>query len=145
MLIDSINSSASALTANRLWMDLIANNIANINTTHTPGGGPYRRQVPVFEARTRQGSFGGALGQAMSGSGAAGVQVAAVKGDQSPFKMKYEPGNPDANAQGYVAYPNVNLSTEITDLVAASRSYQANIVAVNTAKSMALEALKIGQ
>lgn len=138
-LLSSMAISASGLTAERLRMDLIASNLANINTTRTPEGGPYRRKVAVFAEK---------LDQAIQGSKnfrGKGVQVAAIAEDQSPPKLVYDPSHPDANEQGYVEMPNINIVTEMVDLITATRSYEANVTALNAAKSMALKALEIGR
>lgn len=136
-LFRSMQASASALTATRLQMDLIANNIANINTTRTPGGGPYRRRFLVQEERP----FADVLGQA----GGGGVRVTAIQEDQAPFKVKFDPTHPDADNQGMVRLPNVDMLQEITDMMMATRVYEANVTAFNAGKSMALKALEIGR
>ncbi len=130
---DALNTSASALTAQRLRMDTIASNLANANTTRTDKGEAYRREMVVFESKqpTKPGAASG------------GVQVAGIIEDQSPFKMVYDPEHPDANEQGYVAYPNVNPITEMTDLISATRSYEANVTVVQALKSAAGKALEI--
>jgi len=135
--------AASGLTAERLRMDTIANNLANANTTRTPEGGPYRRQVPVFapildRAMRRGGSPSGSF----SGGG---VQVVGVPTDPAPPRLVYDPQHPDANADGYVEMPNVHVVKEMVDLITATRAYEANIAALNSAKSMAQRALEIGR
>lgn len=137
-LFNAINISASGLTAERLRLDTIANNIANINTTRTPGGGPYRRQQVVFQAALN--SFWTPGKRATSG---AGVRVAGITEDQSPPLMVYDPTHPDANAQGYVAMPAINIVKEMVDMISATRAYEANVTALNSAKSMALRALDV--
>ncbi|MBX5467145.1 MAG: flagellar basal body rod protein FlgC [Firmicutes bacterium] len=132
-MFSGLSIPASALTAETLRMDVIAQNLANIDTTVTPQGGPYRRQFVVLAARPA-GADG--VGQ--------GVEVAAVLPDPSPFKVVYDPGNPLANAQGDVLYPNVHLATEMVDLIAASRAYAANATVFNAVKSEAVKALSIG-
>lgn len=135
--------AASGLTAERLRMDTIANNLANANTTRTEEGGPYRRQVPVFAPiLDRAVSRGGRLGH---GSTGAGVQVVGVMSDPSPPRLVYDPQHPDANADGYVEMPNVHVVKEMVDLITATRAYEANIAALNSAKSMAQRALEIGR
>ncbi|HEY8496796.1 MAG TPA: flagellar basal body rod protein FlgC [Limnochordales bacterium] len=131
--------SASGMTAERLRMDTIANNLANANTTRTAGGGPYRRQVPVFAARETRvpGRPGGFTG--------AGVRVIGIHHDSSPPRLVYDPNHPDADANGYVAMPNVDVVREMVDLITASRAYEANVTAFNTAKNMAMRALDIGR
>jgi len=144
-LFQSINISASGLTAQRLRMDVISNNLANVNTTRTQEGGPYRRQTVVFQERQEQGSFGSILQEAIRQYPGKGVRVVGIIKDMSPLKMVYNPEHPDANANGYVQMPNVNTVTEMVDMISASRAYEANVTAVNTAKSMALKALEIGR
>lgn len=132
---DALNTSASGLTAQRLRMDVIASNLANADTTRTAKGGAYRREMVVFEARN-EGAYG-------DGVPSTGVQVAGIVNDPSPFRMVYDPTHPDANAQGYVAYPNVNTVTEMTDMISATRSYEANVTVVNSVKAMAQKAMDI--
>lgn len=142
---NSINVSASGLTAERLRMDLISENIANANVTRTASGTPYRRKVAVFRAQ-ESNSFEqlltAASGRATSGNG---VEVAGIAEDQSPFKKEYNPNHPDADVDGYVSLPNVEVVNEMINLISASRAYEANITAVNTTKSMAMKALEIGK
>jgi flagellar basal-body rod protein FlgC len=137
--------SASGLTAERLRLDIIAGNLANANTTRTPEGGPYRRRMPVFqESRSRGfGSFLEALSQ--SGAESPGVQVAAIVTDDRPGKTRYEPGHPDADENGYVVMPNVDVVTEMVDMISATRGYEANVTAINASKQMAMRALEIGR
>lgn len=135
--------AGSGLTAERLRMDTIANNLANANTTRTEEGGPYRRQVPVFAPlldRVMRRS-----GPQRAGYSGAGVQVVGVVSDPSPPRLVYDPQHHDANADGYVEMPNVNVVTEMVDLITATRAYEANIAALNAAKSMAQRALEIGR
>jgi flagellar basal-body rod protein FlgC len=132
-MFTGLSIPGSALTAETLRMSVIAENLANIDTTATPGGGPYRRQFVVLSARA-----GGPQGIGD------GVEVAAVLPDPSPFKVVYDPQNPLADAQGNVLYPNVHLATEMVDLIAASRAYSANATAFNAVKSQAVKALSIG-
>jgi len=145
-MFSAIETSASGLTAERLRMDIIANNIANISTTRTENGGPYQRQMPVFAARSG-GGFRGFLQHSVrfGDVGAAGVRVVDIRVDPSPFKYVYDPSHPDADERGYVAMPNVNIVTEMVDMITASRAYEANITAINTAKSMAMSSLDIGR
>jgi len=130
---DALNTSASALTAQRLRMDVIAGNLANANATRTEKGTAYRRQMVVFEAKHNP----------VPGKASPGVHVASITEDQSPLRMVYDPEHPDANAQGYVAYPNVNPVTEMTDMISATRSYEANVTVVQSIKSAANKALEI--
>lgn len=141
----SINVSASGLTAERLRMDIISKNIANAETTRTSAGTPYRRQMPIFMEQ-KSSSFSDVLseakGQYVSGNG---VEVAAIKEDTSAFKRIYNPGHPDADAEGYVLMPNVDVVTEMINLISASRGYEANVTAMNATKSMVLKAMEIGK
>lgn len=130
---DALNTSASALTAQRLRMDTIASNLANANTTRTDKGTAYRREMVVFEAKQ----------PTKPGSASSGVHVAGIIEDQSPFKLVYDPEHPDANEKGYVAYPNINPITEMTDLISATRSYEANVTVVQALKGAANKALEI--
>jgi flagellar basal-body rod protein FlgC len=150
-MFDCMNSmaiSASGLTAQRLRMDVIANNIANAQTTRTPQGGPYRREMVVLQpVYNSNWSFDDALQSAMNGSPVppgAGVEVAGIVQDPSPFKLVYDPSNPDA-VNGYVQMPNVDIATEMVDLVAASRAYEANVTAFDAAKQMAMAALSLAR
>ncbi len=141
-LLNSFRISASALAAQRLRMDVIANNVANQNTTRTEQGGPYRREAVTLAERSAEPSFLAEL-QGRAGQEGGGVQVAQVVDDDSPPRRVYEPEHPDADPDGWVLYPNVNIVTEMTDLVSASRAYDANVTVLNATKSMALRALDI--
>lgn len=142
-LFQAIDAAASGMTAERLRMDVISNNIANANTTRTADGGPYRRQMVVFEPRSEQDSFGQMLSRQMEAGD--GVRVTGIIKDNAPLKLMYDPNHPDANQAGYVEMPNVNIVSEMVDMITASRAYEANVTAVNAAKSMALKALDIGK
>ncbi|MEW6661718.1 MAG: flagellar basal body rod protein FlgC [Bacillota bacterium] len=136
-IFHSMNISLSGLTAERLRLDLVAGNLANANTTRTPEGGPYQRRVAVFAEL---------LEQARAGKGAvAGVRVAAVTKDNTPPRMVHDPSHPDANPDGYVAYPNIDVLQEMVDMISASRAYEANVTVFNAGKTMALKALEIGR
>lgn len=135
-LFRSIGISASGLTAQRIRMDIIADNIANAGTTRTADGQPYRRKMPVF-AETLEETLAGVRPQ--------GVRVAEIRQDESPFRYVYEPGHPDADEKGYVAYPNVNVVREMVDLMGAGRAYEANVTMLNAAKEMFRSALSIGK
>lgn len=138
--------TASALTAERLRMDVISNNIANANTTRTVEGGPYVRQRVVFAPRFDAAPGFAPLMALMTADGLpVGVRATAIQKDPSPSRMVYDPGHPDANAEGYVAYPNVNTVNEMVDMISATRAYEANITVFNATKSMALQALNIGK
>lgn len=133
---DSFAISGSGLTAERLRLDLIANNIANVHTTRTAEGGPYRRQVPVFAQR---------LEAAAAGFKGAGVAVTAILRDTSPPLLVHDPSHPDADAQGYVRYPNINVANEMVDMIGATRAYEANATVFEAAKDIAQRALEIGR
>lgn len=141
---DALKTSSSGLSAQRLRMNLISGNLANANTTRTPEGGPYRRKDLVLSAETESRSFGDVL-RAEQARGPVTVKPVAVVEDERPPIQKYDPGHPDADAEGYVAMPNINVTEEMVNLVSASRSYEANIAAVKAAKSMAQKALEIGR
>ncbi len=140
-----IDAAASGLTAERLRMDVISNKIANVNTTRTAQGGPYRRQMVVFEPRTGQSSFAQLLSRSLEGEVGDGVRVVGITKDDSPTRKVYDPAHPDANKDGYVEMPNINIVTEMVDMITATRAYEANVTAVNASKSMALKALEIGK
>ncbi|PIQ28118.1 flagellar basal body rod protein FlgC [bacterium (Candidatus Blackallbacteria) CG17_big_fil_post_rev_8_21_14_2_50_48_46] len=149
---NDLRISASALSAQRLRMNAISNNLANANTTRTAEGGPYQRQQvvfrPIFEqnfaAHLRlKNSHGEHLTPQFSQG--EGVKAVAITQDTREGKMVYEPDHPDANAQGYVEYPNINVVAEMTDMISASRAYEANITATQTIKNMAMKALEIGR
>lgn len=148
-MFGSLNINATALTAERARMDVISKNIANVNTTRTSSGTPYRRQVPLFKEIKGEAfssilsKEGEKLGNGVSIDG--GVKVSAVVEDKSPFKSVYNPGHPDANIEGFVMMPNIDSVTEMVDMISASRAYEANMTAINTAKSMAMKALEIGK
>jgi len=138
----SMDISASALSAERTRMNLISSNLANVNSTRTAEGGPYKRKDAVFTATSTKGSFGAALGHATD---ARRVEVTQIQEDQNPPRLQYEPNHPDADASGYVAYPNVNVVSEMADMITASRSYEANITAAQAAKAMAIKTLDLGR
>ena len=148
-MFGGIDASASGLTAERLRMDVISNNIANVNTTRTATGGPYRRQYVVFEPREAdKQSFSSMLTGAMASTklqAGDGVRAVGIETDSTQGNLIYDPGHPDANAQGYVQHSNVNIVNEMVDMITASRAYEANVTAVNTAKSMAAKALDMSK
>ena len=147
-LFMGIDASASGLTAERLRMDVISNNIANSNTTRTERGGAYHRRYVVFEPRVREPkTFEQTLMKAVGLSRQAGEGVRAVQiaEDDTQGPLVYEPGHPDANAEGYVEKPNVNIVTEMVDMITAQRAYEANSTAISAAKAMASKALDIGK
>jgi len=136
----SLAISSSALEAQRLRMDVIAANLANAQSTRTPEGGPYKRRDVVLEATPGE-RFGDILGATPGGA----VHVARVTTDDQPPRVVFDPGHPDADSHGYVSYPNVNPITEMVDLMAATRAYEANVAAVNATKRVLEAALSIGK
>jgi flagellar basal-body rod protein FlgC len=144
-LFDALNISASGLTAQRLRMDVTSANLANAQSTQTPEGGPYRKQDVVLQEQSGDGSFAGSLAGALGTGGGepAGVEVAAIVPDNTPLRQVYEPENPQANAKGYVEMPNVNPVEEMTDLIDASRSYQANVTAMQTTKQVFAKTIEL--
>ena len=143
--LNSIDISASGLTAQRLRLDVISQNIANVNTTRTENGGPYRRKAVIFEAKDQGQQFAEVLSNSRQAQVKGGVRVSRIEEDNSPFVMRHDPGHPDANEEGYVAMPNVNIVAEMVNMISASRSYEANVTAMNAMKSMAVKALEIGR
>lgn len=139
---DSIDISASGLTAERLAMDVIANNIANANTTHTPGGGAFKRQLVVFGQKSAGADDAAGGGDGTNG-GQGGVEVLGITQDQTPDRLVFDPSNPDADARGYVHYPNISVVKEMVDMMAASRAYEANVSAMQEARNMSNAALNI--
>ena len=141
---DAINTSSAALSAQRLRMNLISGNLANVGTTRTAAGGPYRRKEAVFAARPLDQSFKRILADRRD-KHLATVRVAGVVEDRNPAVMKYDPGHPDADEKGYVAMPNINLMEEMVNMISATRGYEANVTALKAVKDMALKALEIGR
>jgi flagellar basal-body rod protein FlgC len=139
-LLTGIDSTSSALDAERVRMDVIAGNIANANVTKGLDGKPYQRQEVSFESvlRNQQDSDAPEAGSQM-------VRIARVQKDTRPPRLVYNPGHPDANAQGMVAMPNINIHEEMVDMISSSRSYEANLAVVKNARSMAMGALSIGK
>ena len=137
--LQSLEISASGLYAQRRRMDVIASNLANIETTHTKKGGPYRRKMVVMSPKPVE-NFNKALTLQ-----AEGVKIDDIVEDKSPFKKTYNPSHPDANKNGYVLKPNVDLVVEITNMLMARRAFEANIAAIKSTKQMALKALEIGR
>lgn len=136
---------SSGMAAQRARMNSISSNLANINTTQTPEGGPYRRKDVVFEAIPDTKNFGDILNVDDPKADFNRVQVTDVVYDKKAPLLKYEPNHPDANDDGYVAYPNINMMEEMTNMLQASRSYEANVQAIQATKDMALSALEIGR
>ena len=144
-LFQSFDIAASGMTAQRFRMDTIAENIANVNTTRTEDGTPYRRKIVSFEEKNTSPTFSDALKRATEFRGD-GVKVVRVAEDTTAdFIMEYDPAHPDADENGYVLYPNVNTVTEMTNLIDSSRAYEANVTAFEAVKGMATAGLRIGQ
>lgn len=144
--LSSLNVSVSGMTAQRHRVTTISENIANVETTRTPEGGPYRRREVIFAAVANDRSFEEELrAQDRSVSDATEVKVVGVVQDNRPPVLKYDPGHPDSNEDGYVEMPNINTMEEMANLMMASRSYEANVAAFNASKSMAQAALDLGR
>lgn len=143
--LDSLNISGSALTAGRLRMDVISENIANAQTTRTDSGDPYRRKLVTYECADTPESFRSMLEGKISGSGAGGVKVTGIVEDAAPFPEEYDPSSPDADDRGYVRRPNVDLLKETVDMMAASRAYDASLTAFENEKEMAQKAIEAGR
>ena len=139
-LITALDVNASGLTAQRKRVEVASSNLANSQTTRTEDGGPYRRKDVVFESTSFESSLELAMDQ-----GVQGVEVSDVVDDPAPFDRRYEPGHPDADGEGYVAYPNVSVMKEMANIVEASRSYEANIAAIGIVKAMISRTLEIGR
>ena len=144
-IFSSINISASALTAERTRMDVISKNLANANTTRTQSGAPYRRQVVVFQEANEKQSFKSIFDSKKNKDVENGVEIVGIVEDKTPFRQVYNPGHPDADEKGYVTMSNVDTITEMVDMISATRSYEANVTALNTSKGMLLKALEIGK
>jgi flagellar basal-body rod protein FlgC len=140
-VFSALEISASGLSAERVRMNTIASNLANVHTTRTPEGGPFKRLDPVFEAV----GLNGISDPFAAESGVARVNVARIQADNRPGTMVYEPGHPDANGQGYVEYPNVNAVEEMVNMITASRAYEAGITSIESVKQMARSALGIAK
>lgn len=148
-LFQSFDICASGMTAQRFRMDVISENIANVSTTRTEDGTPYRRKIVTFEEKELNGgvaSFRNILKESTAAYNGNGVKVSQVSEDyDTDFIMEYDPSHPDADENGYVSYPNVNTVTEMTNLIDASRSYEANTTAFAAVKSMAQSGISVGQ
>ena len=142
-MFDSMHVSASGLAAERLRMDVIAQNLANANSTRGPDGQPYRRHEVVFRSADVGGEADGRVSERASTEAMHGVEPVAIVEDPSALRTVYDPSHPDADEDGYVHYPNVNPVTEMVDMMTATRAYEANVTAMNAAKNMALKALDI--
>lgn len=147
MSLDKIfDINGSAMKAQMLRLEVLSSNIANINSTRTPEGGPYRRRDVVFQALPLGGSFDEVLSAASANSGVStGVEVVKVVDDPSPFLQKFEPGHPDAGPDGYVLYPNVDVVSETVNVQEAARSYEANIAVIVAIKNMIAKTFEIGK
>lgn len=144
-LFDSFNINASGLTAQRYRMDVIAENVANANTTRTEDGSPYKRKIVTFEEKNGgTPSFSTIFGRTTERYAAKGVKASGTFEDKSEGNMVYDPDHPDADENGYVTYPNVNIITEMTNLIDASRSYEANATAFEASKSIAQQGIQLG-
>lgn len=150
--LSTMNITGSGMTAQQLRLDVIAENITNMSTTQTEGGGTYRRKTVVFQAVDGRNNFRAILAQARGRAAAGGsdgnkggVIVTEIGEDAAEFKMVYDPTHPDANEEGYVEYPNVDLIKEMTDAMAATQAYSANVTALNVLKSVAAKGLEIGK
>ena len=141
-VFSAMNVAATGMTAQQLRMDVIAENIANANTTRTQDGEPYRRKQVVFTEKDTT-SFDNILNGYLSHYEPNGVKVTQIVEDQSELRLVYEPDNPDANEDGYVEYPNVDTVTEMTNLIDSSRAYEASATSFNAAKSMAIKGLEM--
>src|SRR5262245_4040448 len=139
-LSNAFSASATALTAQRARIEVAVSNIANADSTRGPDGEPYRRRDVVLQARGID-TFDGAL----AGAGAVGVNVAQVVEDQAPFRRRYEPSHPDADADGFVASPNVDVPEEMVDMLGAARAYQANLTAINLIRETIQKSLELGR
>lgn len=140
--LTALHISSTGLTAQRTTMNVIAANLANANTTRTPQGIPYRRKLTLMHANPLE-DFDAALGA--QAEALSGVRVKEIVEEMTPFREVYQPGHPDADEMGYVAFPNVNVVTEMTNMMFARRAYEANVTAISSAKKMALKALEIGK
>jgi flagellar basal-body rod protein FlgC len=139
-LLTALDINASGLTAQRKRVEVASSNLANSQTTRTDAGGPYRRQDVVFQTSSFKESLGSAID-----SGVSGVEVSDLVSDPRPFDRRYEPGHPDADKEGYVSYPNVNVMEEMANMVQASQSYEANVSAIGIVKAMINRTLDIGK
>lgn len=143
-MFTSFDINASGLTAQQYRMDIISENVANANTTRTEDGTPYRRKVVTFEEKESQTPFSRVLNTARDNFSGKGVKVHSVAEDQkTDMKRVYDPSHPDADEEGYVTYPNINIVTEMTNLIDASRAYEANATAFSTSKSIAVKGLEM--
>ncbi len=142
-LLSSMHISAAGMSAQRTRMDVIAENIANAESTHTREGGPYRRRQVIFQAINPKQPFSAAFSSAFQSGGRQSVKAAAIVQDKSPFREVYDPSHPDANARGLVQMPNVNPVEEMVNMNAASRSFEANVTTMEASKRMFLKSLEL--
>lgn len=140
----AIDVGASALKAERTHLNVISMNLANAKTTRTVDGGPYRRKEVIFKETEVQSPFSKAMNSALDQE-VKGVRVESVQNDRRALKQVYEPGHPDANEDGYVSYPDINVVEEMTNMLSAMRAYEANVSTITTSKSMFSKALEIGR
>ena len=141
-LFSSLSVSASGMAAQRARTEVLVENLANSETTRTPEGGPYRRKDVVFSEDSSTGSFSSELGSAL-GSTPSGVLVSEITVDDSAPELRYHPGHPDADKDGYVAYPKINPAEDMVDLLGASRGYEANVAAISAVKDMINKSLDL--
>ena len=141
-LFGAISVSASGMEAQRIRAELLTENMANADTTRTPEGGPYRRKDAVFVSTPIESTFAGTLAE-ISAGGSQGVRVSSVTVDQTDPDRRYQPGHPDADAQGYVAFPRISPAEEMVNLMGASRGYEANVAAISTVKDMIGRSLEL--
>lgn len=144
-IFNIMNTSASGLTAERLRMDIIADNISNAQTTRTQEGGPYRRKMAVFKEQKKDFIVPMNISKKEKQKFEGGVKVSRIAEDKSPFNYVYDPNHPDADEKGYVAMPNVNTVKEMVDMITATRAYESNATVITNAKAMANSALQIGK
>lgn len=142
--LESLKTSATGLSAQRLRMNLISSNLANVNTPQAKEGNAYQRKDAVFAAKSQADDFRKALADRLH-PGLTGVEVVAIRDDNRPPILKYDPHHPDANDEGFIALPNINVVEEMVNMISATRSYEANVTAVKSIKDMASAALEIGK
>ena len=140
----SMDIASSAMTAQRIRMNILSSNLANAQTTRTDEGGPYKRKDAVFSAVPATGTFEDHL-DGTFGTQVSKVKVIEIHEDQKPGRKMFDPGHPDADKEGYVSMPNIQVMTEMVNMIAATRAYEANVTAINDAKQMALKSLEIGR
>ena len=143
-LMKALDIGSSALSAERTHLNVISMNLANVNTTRTPEGGPYRRKTVLFESVPVETPFGKAM-QSELDRELRGVKVRSILNDNRPFKMVYDPAHPDADVEGYVRLPDINVVEEMANMLTSMRSYEANVSTITTAKAMFNKALEIGR